>query len=274
MTASRGRAQVVIDLQKHHTLQQITSAGIRLRPFVGDPGLFTIEVTDLILKLPGGQEIRSKLQHGSLRAKADGVLSSLEIHGPILPDDEAYQTALNIHRALGIPSERLEQWKESIPGKGRDAPTFSHANKHYYPDLFFEMGDSMNPLYPWYMIIELGWNTLPGDHRDESWGVANNPKPPPGLERLSLDSPTGKNYNRNEAYAHITNAQEELDRRFGQVRDPNGHLVNTQAPNAPEVKSTTTISSKEPASSTLWGTVLASIVAALSMLWLLYKRRS
>jgi hypothetical protein len=266
-------AQVVIDFQKQHNFDQVKKSGVKLRSFEGDPGFYTIEATDLVLKLPGGQELRSKLQHGSFKVKDNGILSSLEIHGPVLPDDEAYQVALKIHQALGIPADRLEQWKLAIPGKGRDAPNFSHANKNYYPDLFFEMGDSMNPRYPWYMIIELGWNALSGDNRDESWGTANNPKPPPGLEQLSLDSPSGKTYDRKEAYAHLKKAQEELDRRLGQVRGGDGQLINPPpTPKAPEVRPAPT-PSEEASSSTPWSIIVVLIVAATGLLWLLVKKR-
>lgn len=271
---STASAQVVIDLQRQHTLDQVKKSGVKLRSFEGDPGFYTIEATELVLKLPGGQELRSKLQHGSFKVKDNGVLSSLEIHGPVLPDNEAYQVALKIHQALGIPPDRLEQWKLAIPGKGRDAPNFTHANKDYYPDLFFEMGDSMNPRYPWYMIIELGWNALPGDNRDESWGAANNPKPPPGLERLSLDSPSGKTYDRKDAYAHLKKEQEELDRRLGQVRGANGQLINPPTPpKAPEAKPTASTPSEEPTSSTPWSVVVMLIVVATGLLWLLLKDR-
>jgi hypothetical protein len=274
LLCSATHAQVVLDLQKQHTLQQIKASGVKLRGFEGDPGFYVIEDTNVILKLPGGQELRSKLQHGSFKVKDNGMLSSLEIHGPVLPDDEAYQVALKIHQALGIPADRLEQWKLAIPAKGRDAPNFSHANKNYYPDLFFEMGDSMNPRYPWYMIIELGWNALPGDNRDETWGATNNPKPPPGLEKLSLDSPSGKTYERKEAYAHLKKEQEELDRRLGQVRGADGQLINPPpTPKAPQSKPPPMLS-EEPTLSTPWSIIVVLIVAAAGLLWLLLKRRS
>jgi hypothetical protein len=272
---STTHAQVVVDLQKQHTLEQIKASGVKLRGFEGDPGFYVIEDTDVILKLPGGQELRSKIEHGSFRASTNGVLTSLEIHGPIMPNDEAYEVAKKIHHTFHIPTDRLEQWKSAIVGKGRDAPNFTNANNDYYPDVFFEVGDSMNPLYPWYMRIEVGWNALSDDKRDESWGTANNPKPPPGLERVSLDSPTGKTYDRKDAYAHLKKQQDELDRRLGQVRDASGHLVNPQPPapkKTPEAKPSAP--SEEPTSSTPWSVVLLLIVAAIGLLWLLLKKRT
>jgi hypothetical protein len=268
-------AQIVLDFQKQHTLEQVKKSGVKLRSFPGDPNFYALEESDLVLKLPGGQEVHAKAKHASLTTNSSGLLQSLQIHGPILPTDEAYLVAQKVHQAFHIPTDRLEQWRTDIIGKGRDALNFTNANNDYYPDVFFEMGFSMNTLYPWYMRIEIGWNALPGDNRDESWGAANNPKPPTGLERLSLDSPTGKTYDRKEAYAHLKKAQEELDRRLGQVRDTNGHLVNPQPPTPKiiEVKPTQPAPSGEPTSSTPWSIIGVLIAAATGLLWLLVKSR-
>ncbi len=267
-------AQVVLDFQKQHTLEQVKASGVKLRGFEGDPNFYTLDESDLVLRLPGGQEVHAKAKHASLTTNPSGLLQSLQIHGPILPTDEAYQVAQKVHHAFRIPTDRLEQWKTDIVGKGRDAPNFTNANNDYYPDVFFEMGFSMNPLYPWYMRIEVGWNALPDDKRDESWGAANNPKPPPGLERVSLDSPTGKTYDRKDAYAHLKTQQEELDRRLGQVRDASGHLINPQLPTteAPEAKPAVSSPIEEPVS-TPWSIIVVLIVAAIGLLWLLVKNR-
>ena len=267
-------AQVVLDFQKQHTLEGVKASGVKLRSFVGDPNFYTLDESDLVLKLPGGQEVRAKAKHASLTTNPSGLLQSLQIHGPILPTDEAYQVAQKVHHAFRIPTDRLEQWKIDIAGKGRDAPNFTNANNDYYPDLFFEMGSSMNTLYPWYMRIEVGWNALSDDKRDEAWGQANNPRPPAGLERISLDSPTGKTYDRKEAYAHLKKLQDELDQRLGQVRDASGHLVNSQQPapkEAPEAKPSAP--REEPTSSMPWSVVAVLIVAAIGLLWLWLKNR-
>jgi hypothetical protein len=266
-------AQVVLDLQNQHTLEQIKASGVKLRGFEGDPNFFIIEESNLILKLPGGQEVYTKAKHASLTANTKGVLQSLQIHGPILPTDEAYEVAQKVHQVFRIPTDRLEQWKTAIVGKGRDAPNFTNANNDYYPDVFFEMGFSMNTLYPWYMRIELGWNALPDDKRDESWGAANNPKPPPGMEKLSLDSPTGKTFDRKEAYAHLKKEQEELDRRLGQVRGADGQLINPPPiPKPPDAKRIPS-PSEEPSSSTPWSIIVMLIVAAIGLLWLFLRGR-
>lgn len=270
---STTHAQVVLDLQHQHTLTQIKASGVKLRGFEGDPNFFSIEESNLILRLPGGQEVHTNAKHASLTTNTKGVLQSLQIHGPILPTDEAYEVAKKVHQAFRIPTDRLEQWKTDIVGKGRDAPNFTNANNDYYPDVFFEMGFSMNTLYPWYMQIEVGWNSISGDNRDESWGAAHNPKPPPGMEQLSLDSPSGKTYDRKEAYAHLKKAQEELDRRLGQVRGADGQLINPPLlPKAPEAMPTPT-PSEEPTSSTPWSIIVVLIVAATGVLWLLLKNR-
>jgi hypothetical protein len=228
-------AQIVIDLQHEHTLRQVKASGVTLRSYDGDKGFYTMAPGNIILKLPGGQEIQSKITDGSLRARDDGVLTSLHLLGPILSDNEAYEVALKVHRAFGIPTNRLEHWKSAIVGKGRDAQGFSNGNKAYYPDFFIQMASSMNERYPWFMLIELGWNGLPGDDRDEAWGAANNPKPPPNLKRVSLDSPSGRTYDRKDAYVYLWKVQE--------------HLANQ------------------------WSVIVALIVATIGLLWMLAKRR-
>ena len=133
----------------------------------------------------------------------------------------------------------------------------------------------MNTKYPWMIRMSFSWNVDDDDKRDESWGKTNNPKPPSGLALVSLDSPSGKIYELKDAYAHLIKEQEALDRRLGQVRDANGHLINppsTPQPSAPkkaqEPKAVTT--SGESTSSTPWSIIA---VAALGLLWLLLKNR-
>jgi hypothetical protein len=68
--------------------------------------------------------------------------------------------------------------------------------------------------------------------------------------------------------------QEELDRRLGQVRGTDGHLINPPPPpKAPEAKPTASTPSEEPTSSTPWSIIVALMVTATGLLWLLVKNR-
>lgn len=124
--------------------------------------------------------------------------------------------------------------------------------------------------------MAFGWNVDDDDKRDEIWGKTNNPKPPTGLDQVSLDSPTGKIYELKDAYAHLIKEQEALDHRLGQVRDANGHLINPPplAPKkATEAKPIRPASSEEPATSRPWSVIAVLLVAATGLLWLLVKNR-
>jgi len=272
------RAQTYLNLADGHNLEAVLTTGLKYKESSrGDKRRhFSLEPQNLVIDLPGGATIQSKIDIGSMTSQS-GKLLFIEITGGILPDDEAYQVALTVHKAFGIPVGRLNEWRDTIKGKGRDAPTFSNAQNGNYPNVFIEILSSMNTKYPWMIHMSFSWNVDDDDKRDESWGKTNNPKPPSGLAQVSLDSPSGKIYELKDAYAHLIKEQEALDRRLGQVRDANGHLINPlpSAPKkAPEPKPTTSTPSKEPASSTPWSVIVILIVAASGLLWLLLKKRS
>lgn len=273
MTLS-ANAQTRLNLTEKHDLESVLATGLRYKENNhGDKRRhFSLESQNIALTLPGGATIQSKIDVGSMTAR-DGKLLFVEIIGGILPDEEAYQVALTVHQAFGIPVDRLNEWKDAIKGKGRDAPTFSNAQNGNYPNVFIEILSSMNTKYPWMIRMSFSWNVDDDDKRDETWGKTNNPKPPSGLAQVSLDSPTGKIYELKDAYAHLIKEQEELDRRVGQVRGADGHLINPPTPpKAPEAKPRST-PIQEPASSTPWSIIVLLIVAATGLLWLLLKGR-
>ena len=268
-------AQTRLNLTEKHDLESVLATGLKYKEnnHSDKRRHFSLESQNIALTLPGGVTIQSKIDIGSMTAR-DGRLLFIEITGGILPDEEAYQVALTVHKAFGIPVDRLNEWKGAIKGKGRDAPTFSNAQNGNYPNVFIEILSSMNTKYPWMIHMSFSWNVDDDDKRDESWGKSNNPKPPSGLMLVSLDSPTGKIYELKDTYAHLIKEQEELDRRLGQVRGADGHLINPPTPpKAPEAKPTQATPSEEPTSSAPWSIIVVLIVAATGLLWLLVKKR-
>jgi hypothetical protein len=257
-----------------HYLESVLATGLKYKESSrGDKRRhFSLEPQNLAIALPGGATIRSKIDIGSMTSQ-NGKLLFIEITGGVLPDDEAYQVALTVHKAFSIPVDRLNEWRDAIKGKGRDAPTFSNAQNGNYPNVFIEILSSMNTKYPWMIHMSFSWNVDDDDKRDESWGKSNNPKPPSGLMLVSLDSPTGKIYELKDAYAHLIKEQEELDRRLGQVRGADGQLINPPTPSKPTDAKLRPPSSEEPTTSTPWSIIVVLIVAATGLLLLLVKNR-
>lgn len=258
-------AQTRIDLRHSHDVRQILSTGLNYKetPDFDGRKVIDIERSDLVFILPGGLSLQVKARRCSLTVNANGKIRTLTLHGQILPDEEAYQVALKLHQAFTIPTDRLEGWRLGIVGKGRDAPTFSTGKKEYYPHIFIGMQSSMNTLYPWYLMIELGWNAEADDTRDERWGDANNPRPPEGLERVSIDSPSGRTYDRKDAYVHLFKAQQELDEKLGQKRDSKGRLISSP------ISSVTSPSVLEKAGAPLWSKVfgILSLLLSSALVW-------
>lgn len=270
-------SQTRLNLTEKHDLESVLTTGLKYKEYNHSDKRrhFSLESQNIALTLPGGTTIQSKIDIGSITAQ-NGKMIFLDITGGILPDDEAYQVAVTVHEAFGIPVDRLNEWKDAIKGKGRDAPTFSNGQNGNYPTIFIEILSSMNTNYPWMIRMAFGWNVDDDDKRDEIWGKTNNPKPPTGLDQVSLDSPTGKIYELKDAYAHLIKEQEALDHRLGQVRDANGHLINPPplAPKkATEAKPMRPASSEEPATSRPWSVIAVLLVAATGLLWLLVKNR-
>lgn len=268
------RAQTTLNLAANHELESVLRTGLKYKESIhGDKRRhFSLEPQNLALSLPGGATIQSKIDIGSMTTR-NGKLLFIDITGGILPDDEAYKVALTVHQVFGIPVDRLNEWRDAIKGKGRDAPTFSNGQNGNYPTVFIEILSSMNTKYPWMIRMGFGWNVDDDDKRDESWGKTNNPKPPSGSAQVSLDSPSGKIYELKDAYAHLIKEQEALDRRLGQVRDANGHLINpppSSPKKAPDAKPAPP--ADETTSSTPWSIIGILIVAATGLLWLALKK--
>ncbi len=196
------KAQTLLDFRTSHTVQQAVAAGITTRDFKQGENevLHVMGPENLVIALPGGQQVHWKTSFGTFVSGADGSLRNLEVFGPVLPADEAYAVALKAHQAFGIPTDRLENWKQETASKGRFAMAFSNGQNAFYPHVFIEMQHSMNALYPWHLRVELSWNGLPQDKHDEAWGAAHNPRPPPGFENVSFDAPSGRTYDRADAY--------------------------------------------------------------------------
>jgi hypothetical protein len=210
--------EVLIDLSTAHTIESVLDSGVKVSEYstgTKDRGFLILEGQNLRVRLPGGMELQQVIAQGSMDVDASGNLVILDFYGNILPLQEAYDVAVNVHHALGIPLARLEKWREDIKGREREANSYINGTGagKTHPHVTIEIQHSMNRLYPWVVGVEFAWNVLEFEKDlTEKWGAEHNPRPPPDLERLSLDSPLGKVYDRKEAFREINAEQEELER--------------------------------------------------------------
>ena len=266
---------ILLDFSRSHNVDDVLHSGLKLREDTWpdfEQRTFTImDGQNVLIRLPGGLELQQRIDNGgSMISGRDGKLVILSLNGKILPANEAYQVALQAHQALNIPSEKLEEWKKGIEGKiGSQANSYLNRTD-YYPGHSIEVQHTASLLYPWKIGFELGWNVSPKEkNRDEKWGEAHNPKPPPGLEHISLDSPSGQTYTYAEENRELNSKQAALDKKLEQVWGPDGkaHVIPKTLPNTAE--KTQTLTPSNPSHGYLW---LLVILAFLSgVFWLMRK---
>ncbi|MDA0767041.1 MAG: hypothetical protein O3A87_07565 [Verrucomicrobia bacterium] len=197
---------------------------------------YSLNKQELRIRLPGGRTIHQKIERGSASAK-DEMMETLATTGPVLPLKEAYQIAKDFHAAFGIPTDRIEEWFHEAESPDRRAKSFGNVAPNHYPAVHIQIHRSMNPKYPWYVRLSVGWNAPRHKGWDEERARIENSKPPEGKATLSLDSPSGQVYAEGEAFEHLNDAQARLDQELGQIRDPTGKLIEnddtTTSPKAP-----------------------------------------
>ena len=225
--------------------------------------------------LPGGQVITGNLEHLGISVFTSGLISNFRMQGPPMPVDEAYESGKVLYSAFSIPHDRLEAWRPNA-GTGRDVKSVMAGNgRKYYPSINIEIRPSFSERYPLNTSFELSWNILRDDDRNESWGKANNPKPPPGLERVSLNAPSGKTYDRLEEIRELNEKSAEFDRQMGQVRGPDGRIIRESKRPQADKRSLDLPKNHSSADHLfwLWVVIAGFAITALSV-WKLKRRRS
>lgn len=220
--------EIQIDFRDSHTLKDIVGLEI-MKLFEtsknGERSYYGKNL-EILVFLPSGQQIQTETQSLKVQSNADGSLKYVQILGPVMPLTEVYEAGKTLYDAFGISTQRLEKWHPKAEAAGHDAESVSNAQANYYPHVFIEIVDSMNRMYPWSISMSLGWIDEDPERHSEAWGRENNPKPPPGLEVVSLEPPSGKTYDRADAWVEANRRQEELDKKLGQVRGPDGQLIS------------------------------------------------
>lgn len=198
----------VLDLSQSHDVGQLTNSHLL---YVEQQGkaigrAFSMEKQNVLVKIPGGRSFQKKIELGNIKSE-NGKLLTFGFNGLAMPLDEVYVAAKKAHISLGIPQERLDKWYAESKQKGRNANSFSNGTKgDFYPSVTIQIHSTMNPKYPWFIRLTMGWNiTRKSKGKDEAWGWKNNPAAPDGYAHVSLDAPSGKIYDRKDAYRHLEN---------------------------------------------------------------------
>jgi hypothetical protein len=268
---------ILLDFSHSHNLDDVLNAGLKVTedtwPNSKRRTFLIVNHQNVLVRLPGGLELQQRIDYGgSMNAERNGQLVTLSLEGQILPEEEAYHVALKAHLALNIPVDRLEKWRKSIQGKiGSRADSYSNGSD-YYPEYTLEVQHSMSRPYPWMVCFNMGWNvSSDAKNRDEKWGVAHNPKPPVGLEHISLDSPSGKTYDRADEFREGNARQEALNKKRGIEVDAEGNVVPSKAPKA---ALNGKLEADTPQHQSYWYLWLLLILAALASIFSLMRKPS
>jgi len=227
-TAQDSRQPPILDVSNSHSAETLLQSGLKYKLDTSQMGArrtFFLDGQAFVLRLPGGQEVRQRIEHGHVRL-LDRELQSFFVAGPVLPLDEAVAVARKFHEAFHMPVDKLEAWRMQALERPLDGHIYTNnAPDSYYPGIGIEIRHTGNPLYPWFVSLSAGW-TAPW-HKDwnEARAARENPVPPKGMERISLDAPSGRVYKSEDAYVGLAQEQRELDETLGRVRDKNGELI-------------------------------------------------
>lgn len=221
-----------IDFSKSHSLQLLEESELQFEENTLPSATrrsFSLSKQNLLIRLPAGRTIQQKIETGSVIAE-NGLLQSFSTTGQILPLEDAYKVAKQAHLAFAMPLDRLENWYHEASDPERRAASFGNVAPNHYPALHIQIHRSMNPRYPWFVRLSMGWISPRHKDWDEARAEDENASPPEVLAIVSLDSPSGKIYNAAEAFEHLNDAQKKLDKELGQVRDADGKLIESNQP--------------------------------------------
>ena len=245
----------VLDVSSSHSVEALLQSALKYKLDASRMGVrrtYFLDEQTFVLRLPGGQEVHQRIEHGSVHV-LDQELLSFFVAGPVLPLDEAVSVARKFHAAFHMPVDKLEAWRIQALERPLDGHIYTNnAPDSYYPGIGIEIRHTGNPLYPWFVSFNGGWTAPEHKDRNEERAARENPVPPKGMERLSLDAPSGRAYKSEDAYVGLAQEQRELDAKLGQVRDENGQLIS------PDRRNRQTDSPKPSTSSQPQATVAAT----------------
>jgi len=193
-------APVILDLSRTHSVEDLRRSGLIITEING--GLhgqaYLFENQEVEILLPAGRRIRQKMVLGIIDTK-DGKLTRLKVNGEVMPHDQAVQVMRLFHESFDLPVAPFDAWEARNRGKIRNAEPFScSANRKSYPIVSLGVDVSMNGLYPWVIGLLISWDgkELWDRNEERAWREL----PPPSVAVISLNPPSGLEYDRADAY--------------------------------------------------------------------------
>lgn len=284
------QAVPVLDVSSSHSVETLLQSALKYKLDASRMGVrrtYFLDKQTFVLRLPGGQEVYQLIERGTVHV-LDRELLSFFVAGPVLPLDEAVSVARKFHAAFHMPVDKLEAWRIQALEKPLDGHIYTNnAPDPYYPGVGIEIRHTGNPLYPWFVSFNGGWTAPEHKDRNEERAGRENPTPPKGMERISLDAANGRVYKSEDAYVELAREQRELDAKLGQVRDGNGQLVSpgrnntqtdfprTSTPALPQATAAATNDASLPLrrQAFLWSAIAACFGAAAGWLFFRSKRK-
>ena len=201
----------VLDFSRSHSVEDLSRSGLVLNE-IGGGGTgekdFAFEKQDVRILLPGGRSIDQWVEQGIIDTKND-LLTQISISGGVMPQDQAFQVAQSFHRSFNLPLDDLNAWNKRNLGKQSRLDSFdSSFASDYYPMVALAIDRSVNKLYPSKVRLLIQWDRK--GQRDWNEERVWRELPPPANAAISLNPPSGKRYERRDAYKGVL----ELD--FGQ----------------------------------------------------------
>ena len=237
--------------------------------------VFILNQQNLKIKFPGGRSIQQKIELGDIQFE-DGKLTTLGVNGLCMPIKECYEAAKQFHVSLGLDAKKLNRWyvdnKDDAGGARMDKDnTYLISTKNCYPCVSIEIRKTVNPLYPWFIRMSMGWNiTRRSKGRDEKWGRENNPVPPEGYTHISLDAPSGRIYDLKEAWKHLEESKRKtLPRNGGRPTPENAKVFKRN----PQVDSGGSKGDEAESRTLIVAGFLSMLAVVLMCAWVVFRKK-
>ena len=117
-----------------------------------------------------------------------------------MPMEEAYALGKMLCEMFNFPVEKLEKWHALETGPGSHQISFPFGILNSEPHVDFTIKSSINELYPWMIILNGAWGLFPDRDATQTRLPFLQPL------QLSLDPPSGRRYDRADAWRDVLEA--------------------------------------------------------------------
>ncbi len=273
-----------IDLSENHHIDRVLESGLNYKVYDAGPGRGSPFVRfmdqDVEVLFPGGRAVYLRVRRANFTYERDGQIITASLFTELMPDNEAANLARIVMTSFNQSTSDIERWEKEVaegidhyPSRFEDLRTATGWN--HYPNLIFRIKDSQNPTYEWEGELGLRWSSRQyPEGWSESQAAIDNPKPPPGYERISLNPPSGRFYDRVEGIEmatglDLTPENNQPGKGSELLPEPEPLMENELSQNL----SPTTSSVQEPASYLPWVMAVFLLLAIAVIISLALRNR-